>query len=296
MTTMSASWLMVIASVLFASMGVCVKLASAQYGTGEIVFYRSVMGAVLIACIARRQRSPLGTKMAAAHLWRSLAGTTSLVLWVYALGRLPLSTAVTLNYLSSVWIGVLHVGAALWLGSRLDGRQLLAVTAGFAGVALVLQPSMDATQLAGGAAGLAGGLLAAMAYMQLSALGRAGEPSTRVVFYFSLTGVAAGAGLAFLEDWHAMTLHGLLLLTGVAVFAALGQLLMTRAYSIGRPLVNASLQYLGIIFSALFGVLLFNDHVSAVAVGGMALIVGAGIASSLLQRGTSATDRPVPRP
>ena len=66
------------------------------------------------------------------------------------------------------------------------------------------------------------------------------------------------------------------------VFTAVAQLLMTRAYATGRVLVNASLQYLGIAFSFAYGVLLFDDRITAMALAGMTLIVGAGFAASLL--------------
>ena len=46
------------------------------------------------------------------------------------------------------------------------------------------------------------------------------------------------------------------------MLATAAQLLMTRAYGIGRTLVNASLQYLGIAFSFVYGVLLFDDPVT----------------------------------
>jgi drug/metabolite transporter (DMT)-like permease len=72
------------------------------------------------------------------------------------------------------------------------------------------------------------------------------------------------------------------LLASVGMLATLAQLLMTRAYRIGRTLVNASLQYLGIGWSFLFGVLWFDDAVTALALIGMALIVAAGIAAASL--------------
>jgi len=61
------------------------------------------------------------------------------------------------------------------------------------------------------------------------------------------------------------------------------QLMMTRAYSTGRTLVNASLQYLGIAFSFAYGVLLFNDRVTNLAIAGMLLIVGAGLSATMLR-------------
>jgi S-adenosylmethionine uptake transporter len=59
---------------------------------------------------------------------------------------------------------------------------------------------------------------------------------------------------------------------------------MTRAYAIGRTLSNASLQYLGIAFSFLYGALLFHDAVTLTAMAGMVLIVGAGLAATRLRQ------------
>ena len=60
-------------------------------------------------------------------------------------------------------------------------------------------------------------------------------------------------------------------------------MMMTRAYRIGRTLSNASLQYVGIVFSFGFGVLLFDDPVTWMALAGMVLIVIAGLAATFLR-------------
>jgi S-adenosylmethionine uptake transporter len=65
---------------------------------------------------------------------------------------------------------------------------------------------------------------------------------------------------------------------------------MTRAYAIGRPLSNASLQYLGIAVSFGYGVWLFDDPVTASALGGMLLIVGAGLAATFLRSRSGPAD------
>ena len=95
MPAMSAPLLMVAASFLFATMGVCVKLAAAQYAPGEIVFYRGLMGALLMALMARSRGISLKTTVPAMHFWRSLSGVIALSLWFYALSHLPLPTAMT---------------------------------------------------------------------------------------------------------------------------------------------------------------------------------------------------------
>ncbi|HEX4234960.1 MAG TPA: DMT family transporter [Caldimonas sp.] len=265
-------------------MGVCVKLASAQYSAGEIVLYRGLTGALMMVGLARWQRGSVATRVPAMHFWRSVSGVVSLVLWFYALGHLPLATAMTLNYMSSVWMALFLLGSAIAAGgSRVDGRLVATVLVGFAGVAMILRPTIAEQQLWYGVMGLLSGIIAATAYLQVTALGRVGEPEYRIVFYFSLGGVAAGALLVAFTGMHGHTWSGALLLLAVGVLATVAQLMMTRAYGTGRTLVNASLQYLGIAWSFVYGVLLFGDRVTALALSGMLLIVAAGLSATLLR-------------
>ena len=76
------------------------------------------------------------------------------------------------------------------------------------------------------------------------------------------------------------------------LLATAGQMMMTRAYAIGRVLSNASLQYLGILFSYLYGVLLFGDAITWPALIGVWLIVAAGLATTLLRASTPAPASP----
>ena len=101
---MTAPWLIVVASFLFATMGVCVKLASAEYASGEIVFYRGLTGAVMMLALTHWRGGSLRTSVASMHFWRCASGVTALSLWFYSIGNLPLATAMTLNYMSSVWM------------------------------------------------------------------------------------------------------------------------------------------------------------------------------------------------
>ena len=279
---------MICATFLFAAMGVCVKFASDLYGAGEIVMYRGLVGVIGIALVARARGISLKTRVPGMHAWRSVVGVTSLTMWFYAIGHMPLATAVTLNYMSSVWMALFLIGGAVVLGAqRVDPRLVTTVLVGFAGVALVLQPSIDKDQMVPGVIGLGSGMLSALAYLQVATLGRVGEPELRVVFYFSIGGFVAGVALALVQGWHAHhTLAGLALLVATGVFATAAQVLMTRAYAIGKPLSNASLQYLGIAFSFVFGIWLFHDPLTWMAVAGMVLIVGAGLAAARLRATT----------
>ena len=194
---MSAPLLMVAATFLFATMSVCVKLASALYTTGEIVLYRGLVGVLMIALLARRQGLSLRTTVPGMHAWRSIVGVSALSLWFWSIGQLPLATAITLNYMSSVWMALFLIGGAVVAGAqRVDPRLVMSVLVGFGGVALVLQPTLDKDQLWPGVVGLGSGMLAALAYLQVTTLGRVGEPELRVVFYFSIGSALAGVCMA----------------------------------------------------------------------------------------------------
>jgi drug/metabolite transporter (DMT)-like permease len=282
---------MVLASFLFATMGVCVKLASAEYSPGEIMFYRGLLGALLMWALARSRGVSLKTSVPATHFWRSLSGVIAMFLWFYALGKLPVATAMTLNYMSSVWMALFLIGGAAMLGAaRVDGRLVGTVLLGFGGVALILRPTIEQDQLWHGLMGLLSGMISATAYLQVAALARAGEPELRIVFYFSIGGALFGALTTLLTGVHGHSLRGAALLLSVGALASAAQLMMTRAYSTGRTLVNASLQYLGIAFSFGYGVLLFNDRVTWMAIGGMLLIVGAGLSATLLRSRSAPPD------
>jgi S-adenosylmethionine uptake transporter len=279
--------------MLFATMGMCVKLAAAEYSTGEIVFYRGMIGAAMMIILTRARGVSLRTTVPAMHFWRSLAGVSALGLWFYAIGELPLATAFTLNYMAPIWMVVLLIaGSVLGSGAKVRTHLIAAVLVGFGGVVCVLQPTLQSDQLWGALTGLLSGLLTALAYIQVAALGQVGEPEERVVFYFSLGGIVGGAVAASVfSGWQSHTLSGMGLLLAVGLLATLAQLLMTRAYATGRMLVNGSLQYLGIAWSYLYGVLLFDDPITVIALLGMGLIALAGIAAVRLRSAGLATNQ-----
>lgn len=280
------------ATALFALMALCVKLGSAFYTPTEIVMARGVVGVLFITLLARWRGVSLATRVPHMHLWRGLLGVTSLCLWFWAIAGLPLATAMTLNAMSSIWMAVYLMGGAVLLGGKaLDGRLVMTVLVGFAGVTCVLQPTFRQEQLLWGLAGLGSGLVASMAYLSVTALGRAGEPELRVVFYFSLASALAGALLSLVTGtpWRLSghSTGGLALLLGVGLSATLAQVLLTAAYARGRLLVNASLNYLGIAFSALLGWAVFGEQPGWLATLGILLIVGAGLQATLLRAQTA---------
>ncbi len=284
---MQALW-MLLASFFFASMGVCIKFASEHFNSFELVCYRGVFGVLFLFGLMRVRGVSLRTQIPMMHVWRSVVGVIALTAWFYAIATLPLATAVTLNYMSSVWIAAFLLGGAILMQKnqmplQQQGPLFIAVLVGFVGVALMLRPTFNPEQMNGALVGLFSGIFSAFAYLQVAALSRAGEPESRTVFYFSIGAVIAGAlGMVFagVSAWH---WPSALWLLPIGLLAVLGQLCMTRAYSRGATMVVANLQYSGIVFAGIYSITLFGDRLPLIGWLGMGLIVLSGITATVLR-------------
>ncbi len=281
---------MLVASFVFAIMGVCVKLASATSSTSEIVMSRGAVGVLVLFTLARIRGLPLRTLYPWHHAWRGLVGVTALWLWFFAIGRLPLATAMTLNYMAPIWIAAIVFTLGWWHGTRrFEWGLAAAIATSFAGVALLLKPTIHAEQWLGGVTALVSGFLSALAYIQVKKLGQLGEPEYRVVFYFSASGVVAGLISGLVDSWlqtgelrvlHALSARDALLLASIGVTATIAQIAMTRAYRYGAMLVTANLQYTGIVFSSIWGMLIWHDRLDLWGWSGIAIILISGVAAT----------------
>ncbi|MGV8898003.1 MAG: DMT family transporter [Burkholderiaceae bacterium] len=283
---MQSLW-MLCATFLFAIMGVCVKLASDLYLTSEIVMFRGLVGVLFMLAMVFFNGGTLRTKFGREHLWRGVVGVIAFWCWYYSFSKLPLALAVTLNYTAPIWLAVILFTISWWRGkTHLEWGFAVAIAASFAGVALLLQPSIHADQWVGGAFALASGMISALAYLQVRRLGLMGEPEYRVVFYFSLVSLCAGLFGTLIITGSPATLleahsgRGIALLLGVGVSATIGQVAMTRAYRLGNTLVTANLQYSGIVFSSLWGILIWGDMLGLSSWLGIAVILISGISAT----------------
>lgn len=273
---MQSLW-MLLASLMFAGMGACVKMASDQHASlPQIVLFRGLPSVLLIFFWAVFTRRSLRPKSWRLHIARNVAGVGSMWMGFFAIASLPLATAVSLNYTSPLFI-------AGWMLMR-DWRQrdavrTIAVVLGFFGVVAILRPSIGPEQVAGALMGLCAGACSAMAMMQVRSLGRIGEPEWRTVLFFSCFACLAGVVALVVDGWPPMTLDAWLALIGVGVLGMVGQLALTRAFGLGSALLTAALQYTTIVFSAVIALFIWGDMPDWVAWAGMALVVASGMLS-----------------
>mgnify|MGYP001764968845 CR=1 FL=1 len=290
MPALGAAW-MLVAGLCFALMSAVVQVAGQWFSGVELVFYRSLFAFVLIAVpLMVRHRGAGIAHLAGAylsqHLQRGVVGFLALATFFYALLKLPMSVAVTLNYASPLFLAVMMPWQLQEQPSR---EQYLAVAAGFVGVVLLLRPwTAPATDVQAGLVGLFSGVMAALAYVNVRRLGRLQEPEWRTVFWFAAVCLVGAGGLATLTGWHPVQAGALPWLLALGGLATAGQLAMTRAYRTGQTARVASFAFSTVLFSALLDALIFKQILPPVAWLGMAVIVAGGVWAARLNNNPGA--------
>ncbi len=272
---------MLVAGLLFACMGVCVKLGSTHFSNVELVFYRSLIGLLVVTGILLQRGTSLRTRNWQGHLLRGISGTIALLLFFYCITALPLATAMTLNYTAPLFLVVILTAV---MKERFHAALAVAIITGFLGIILLLHPALERNQLLPALLGLTSGLFAAIAMLNVRTLGKQGEPETRIVFYFSLIASLASGMLLLTGAMHPPRLADLPILAGMGLFATLAQLALTRAYSTGKTLVAGSLSYSAIVFASLIGLLFWHEALPLDSWLGMTLVIASGITSLKFSR------------
>jgi drug/metabolite transporter (DMT)-like permease len=277
-----ASIWMIGASLAFALMAACIKLATRhEVPVAQVLFYRGAVSLLAIGVVLRMLGLPAASPHWKAHVKRSLWSYAGMVAFFTAISRLPLATAVTLNYTSSLWLGVI-------LSARPGehaSRPLLGVTlAGFAGIGLMLRPTLDTTQWSAALIGLASGVTGALAALNVRDIGRLNEPPLRTVFYFSLFVAAMSTPGFLLSHPWSVSLEGLLYAIGAGLLAAFGQLGVTLAYQRGHTQLVSLWGYTQVVFTTLLGILLWGDRLPLTSWLGMLIILLSGATATLLVR------------
>ena len=279
---MQSLW-MIVAGFFFAGMGVCVKLSAREgYSLAEIVLYRSAIMLFIMLALVRWHNVQLATKHWHRHVKRGVTGFCSLSVYFYAISLLPLATAVTLNYTSPVFLMLMLV---FFRGLKANWGIVFALGLGFLGVVFLLHPTFEEQILFGVTVALTSAVLTAMVYFDVSDLGRRGEPTARTVFYFSLISTLLSLVWIAFSRLNPITLRGFFMLAGTGVFATLGQLAMTRAYSRGKVLLSASLTYTAVVFATLSGVIFWGEHLGWMELMGMILVMVSGISANYFSSG-----------
>lgn len=265
----------VVAAFGFSVMSLFVKLAG-DLPAFQKAFFRNFIALIFITVMMLRENIGFAPKKEniPGLLGRSLCGTLGLLCNFYALGTLNLSDANMLNKLSPFFAIIFSI---FLLREKPTAAQVLGVAVAFGGSLLIIKPGFADAQLISALAGVLGGLGAGAAYTFVRKLGKKGENSKRIVFYFSA--FSCLFCLPFLiVQYKSMTFLQTLYLIFAGTFACVGQLGITKAYLCAPAKEISVYDYTQVIFAALLGFFVFGDLPDIWSVLGYILICGAGVA------------------
>ncbi len=248
-------------------MNVCIKLLP-NIPSYEIVLFRSVVSFVLsLSLLIRLKIFPYGKGNYLYLIMRGLAGSAALLIYFYTLQRLPLATAVTVQYLAPLFTILF---AAFLLQEKIYWQQWLFMLISFAGVVMVrgFDPRFSTGLL------LLGILAAALTGFAYNAVRKAGETEHAlvVVFYLPLVTIPVISPFA-ISNWVMPSGSEWLLLLAVGVLTQIAQVYMTRAYQMAQAKIITPYTYLGILFAIAFSILLFRESYSLLSYIGMAVVM-----------------------
>lgn len=282
---MKSLW-MLSASFFFSLMAVFVKMGASDFGSLELIFYRSIAGVALLYTFIRMKGYSIKTPHLWGHFKRSFIGTVSMSIWFFSLTMLPIGTSMTLNYTSPLFMALFVFIVSLYRKEPIQWGLMATIALGFLGVILVFQPSLGAGQEFGALLALTSGFLGSIAYWQIKELGKLNEPSWRIVFYFTIFGTLYGllGCLLFEGGLSPITADNVWYLLGIAICATLAQCSLTMAFGQGNLLLSSCLQFSAIVVAEIMGVIFFSDPISLMTSMGILVIMIAGAASTVLTK------------
>lgn len=267
---LSGVLVMLYSSCSFSLMALCVKWASPNLPSPEIVFFRSILGLLMTYAVIHRKKLSLNSEHWRTLTLRGLSGFAALSLYFYTLSRLPLGTAVLLNYTSPVFSTLL---AVLFLKERPNLILISMTLSAFAGIYLLVdQPQI--TDHAAVWTGLLSAVCAAVAYVSIRAI-KHHVPPVVVIFYFTV--ISTLGSLFFLP--HTFVWPNLLewlAIAGIGVFSYYGQLWLTIALQRTPASLIVPFSYLTPLLSFCYGFIFWRDHLTFKEAAGVFMIIAAG--------------------
>jgi drug/metabolite transporter (DMT)-like permease len=281
-----AALYMTASGLLFAGMGVGVKMASGALPNSVVVFFRSAVGLLaLLPWLVPAGLEGLRTGRLRDHLPRTAFGMLSMYGYFYAIAHLPLSDAVLLNYTVPLFVPIVE---GVWQGQRVPPRIWWPLGVGLAGIALILKPGSGLFQPAAlvGVLSAFFGSIAQVGVRQLTDT----EPTRRIVFYFA-AGSTLVSAVPLPWTWTAPPAALWPALLAMGVLASFAQLAMTRAYRHATAARVGPFMYTAVVFAAVLEFLLWGRVPDRLSVAGALLVMLAGvIALRLEQRPVEAGD------
>lgn len=276
---------MIIASILFATTGAFAKILSANMPSIEVVFFRNLIGLLLVGFLLIKHRPQNKGGKFWLLMFRGFIGTMALFAFFYNIAHISLGAAFTFSKTSPIWTAVI---SAIVFKEVLSYKGWGAIALGFVGILFIIQPSLGISKT--DIIGIWSGLGAALAYTSVRELNRSYDAKT-IVLSFMAWGSAMPVAFMIMAEFIqyepldfllskfvAPSLQSWLLIACMGVAGYYFQIYLTKSYAVAKKAgVVAAVSYLDVVFTIIVGVMLGDSLPNLVAFFGIMLVILSGI-------------------
>ena len=266
---------MLLTGLMFVAVTGIVRYVGSDVPAAEAAFIRYVIGlAMILPFMWRHIVGGMERRILAIYSLRGFCHALGVILWFYAMARIPIAEVTAIGYTSPIYI---TIGAALFLGERLAMRRILAVMAAFLGAMIILRPGLQEIS-DGQLAQVLSAPLFAVSYLVAKQLSMRESPFVVVgmLSVFVTIGIAPFAYAV----WIPPSLEDVLWLALVAVFATLGHFTMTKALKAAPLMVTQPVTFLQLVWASLLGAFVFGEVIDFyVLLGGGVIIASVSFIS-----------------
>ena len=253
----------------FVAVTAVVKHIGGGVPPAEAAFLRYILGLVfLIPMLRPLIKANLKRRQIILFGWRGAVHSIGVILWFFAMTKIPIADVTAMNYLSPVYV---TIGAALFLGEKLAFRRILAIIAALVGALIILRPGFREVSI-GHIAMLFTAVLFAASYLIAKRMADEVNPVV-VVAMLSIT-VTIGLAPFAIAQWVTPTFAQVAWLFLVAVFATIGHLTMTLAFRAAPMTVTQPVTFLQLVWAVTLGAVVFGEPVDGwVVLGGLVILL-----------------------
>lgn len=267
---------MLASAIIGALNGAVAKFLSESMDPLEIVFYRNLLGVMIILYSLKKVKVSINTSKLHLLFLRGLFGSLAMVLFFYTIATIPLGEAVVLNKTSPFFVTIL---AYYLMKETINLRTFFALIIGFTGVLFIMKP-FGAEISFEHFLGVLGGFFAACAYATIKKIKDIYDARIIMLSFMGI-GILIPLGLFLFTPYVKFQIHTEPLIWALIVLMAFvstaSQWFLTRAYSISKASIIGVASYANIPFAIGFGVILGDLFPDIFTLLGIALIVIGGI-------------------
>ncbi|MDK2752350.1 MAG: DMT family transporter [Gammaproteobacteria bacterium] len=246
---------MLLSGIMFIGVTGIVRYLGDEMHPIQAAFIRYAFGIVLVVPVILRVGlyGLLSTRIHL-HASRGLVHGIGVMLWFYAMSRLPIAEVTALGFTTPIFT---TAGAMLILGERVKNYRVAGILVGFIGALIVLRPGLRIIDFGAVAMLIAAPLFACSLLMAKVATKT--ESSSVIVALLSIFCTLTLLPLA-LVYWRPPTTEEWSLLFLTAIFATLGHYCLTRAFQSAELSALQPFSFLQLVWATLLGLVVFSEQ------------------------------------